>query len=1020
MTEPLSLPRTTSRGAVGARQLAAVQTFDVARLTNHAVPIVPGTFIAVSGQGPKGDSNGSGKTSFLAAVSILLADPQWRLDTQGGKSAAGVLFRPDSAGVDPAQQVRPATSGYIAGVFTERDAPLASAVTVWVRLATSGPYLQARWAAGVHLADAAEDARRDLQADELWHAVRGNGTLSARKMSEVLYGDAPRCLTYLDTPLRPAVPSLLSQQMTEMDPSDIGESLIALSGSKAHLDEEREQRGQMLLKQRERDEALEQAADLFLREEATLKGVGDRDGARAELAQAEEVWRRYLATRYVSALGEERVLAEQVTSALEYHEEAAEQTRLVEAKLTELRVRTDLATAEERARRNHDLAKIDTERLRQNRAEYVGQMTSLDAERVRLSPKLDAWDGSSAEDTLDALHEAVSRRSELAVRQQQATANVSSAEQSLRRAEAGRSGDAGRVIDVLAQAGMSGAALFDIIEMADDLRPTWEPRLWPWRDAVVVDHQRMSEAIAAVASVPGAQLIATDHMPDQPVNGVDCRMPVTGFLTELRVRVVDGADPVHVHDEALGLRIGSGFTEPVTGREALVERKRGELRQAREYLEEVEELLKLAVAAIKLAQSQHDAALAAEQLEVVDSKIHLVGVKIQELDDLLGPAIEQERQDRQVWEEAFRLLTGHAAQVALLQERLNGRQKDEKNRLDQLKAVRRKREDLQLERWRQLWGGDEQEAVDLLAEHPSSTADQIRVHAIEHLTRAVGFYGIDERDLDALSADLREAVIQRQALAADTTGRPPPVGLDAVAMPLRTRLDGLAGSDHVTRSRIEAQRAERTEILKDLDTQLADWKSRVTVIQDMIEQRVENILKRVGAAFNQLDMDRGGCGAEITFTSHRPDGPGEWAWDVVPRWRRSRSGAFVPYREVANGAQVKVYAVQLVLAALLSDIDTHGRVLVLDELGNSLGEVNRKDVLGALKRVAERQQVTILGTCQDSVLADAADVCGELMWFSHSSTANAYNHPTRVWGFDDNAERVDLTADWVRAGRGNG
>ncbi|MCX4755111.1 hypothetical protein [Kitasatospora purpeofusca] len=58
------------RGLVGDRQLVAVQTFDIARLTSHPVPIVPETFIAVSGLGPKEDSNGSGKTSFLIAVSL--------------------------------------------------------------------------------------------------------------------------------------------------------------------------------------------------------------------------------------------------------------------------------------------------------------------------------------------------------------------------------------------------------------------------------------------------------------------------------------------------------------------------------------------------------------------------------------------------------------------------------------------------------------------------------------------------------------------------------------------------------------------------------------------------------------------------------------------------------------------------------------------------------------------------------------------------------------------------------------
>ncbi len=70
-------------GVVGSRVLVAVQTFDIVRLTTHAVPIVPGTFIAVTGSGPDGDSNGSGKSSFLGAVSLLLGEPQWRLSSDG-------------------------------------------------------------------------------------------------------------------------------------------------------------------------------------------------------------------------------------------------------------------------------------------------------------------------------------------------------------------------------------------------------------------------------------------------------------------------------------------------------------------------------------------------------------------------------------------------------------------------------------------------------------------------------------------------------------------------------------------------------------------------------------------------------------------------------------------------------------------------------------------------------------------------------------------------------------------------
>jgi ABC-type antimicrobial peptide transport system ATPase subunit len=125
----------------------------------------------------------------------------------------------------------------------------------------------------------------------------------------------------------------------------------------------------------------------------------------------------------------------------------------------------------------------------------------------------------------------------------------------------------------------------------------------------------------------------------------------------------------------------------------------------------------------------------------------------------------------------------------------------------------------------------------------------------------------------------------------------------------------------------------------------------------------------------------------------------------------------VSYREVANGAQIKVFAIQLVLAALLADSSVPGRLLVLDELGNSLGDANRKDVLSALNRVATQQGVTILGTCQDSVIYDAADHCGEILWFSHASATDPYNQPTRAWGFDPEGQRVELIAPWLVEGR---
>lgn len=125
----------------------------------------------------------------------------------------------------------------------------------------------------------------------------------------------------------------------------------------------------------------------------------------------------------------------------------------------------------------------------------------------------------------------------------------------------------------------------------------------------------------------------------------------------------------------------------------------------------------------------------------------------------------------------------------------------------------------------------------------------------------------------------------------------------------------------------------------------------------------------------------------------------------------------ISYREVANGAQVKVFAIQLVLAALLAADGGTGRVLVLDELGNSLGDENRKDVLADLDEAARDQNVTIFGACQNSVIEDAAARCGQILWFSHASYTDAFNKPTRSWGFDDDGRRVDAMAPWLREGR---
>ena len=133
--------------------------------------------------GPDGDSNGSGKTSFQAAVSVLLGDPQWRLETNGGSFARELLFRPDAAGLSAAEKATSAPHGYIVGVFADPESPLESALTVWVKISSTAPYLQARCTPGLHVADADDDEERALQADALWQQLPKDQTISARNLA---------------------------------------------------------------------------------------------------------------------------------------------------------------------------------------------------------------------------------------------------------------------------------------------------------------------------------------------------------------------------------------------------------------------------------------------------------------------------------------------------------------------------------------------------------------------------------------------------------------------------------------------------------------------------------------------------------------------------------------------------------------------------------------------------------------------------------------------------------------------
>lgn len=1006
----------SERGIVEQRQLVAIQTFDVARLTTHAVEIIPGKFIAISGVGPKGDSNGSGKTSFLVAVSIVLADPQWRLDVNGGKFASGVLFKPDAAGIDPALKVTAAPYGYVVAVFTEPTTPIDSALTVWVRIASEAPYVQARWVGGIHVPDASSEDERALQADALWQALPADRTISAKRMAEELYGDAPRCLTYLDTSLRPRVPSLLSQQMTEMQPDEIGGSLIALAGLTSKLDEEERQRGEFLDQRKRMTQTEKDAEQAWKDEEAELAAVDARESARAALTDAESRWRLYLAKQYLHVLGQDRSAAELTPERTEIYEEAQSATKRLADQLADLRMVTDLTERERQAELRYDAADGRHRERTNARTGLDTRKSILIEERNGLLPQTERWNGLSVQDAERNLDEATAARSEATGRLDSAEGEVDLATKALQRAQDGRAGRAGALAERLAAAGVVGAAaLTDIVEVDEAARAEWEPRLWPWRDAVVVPAALPDQAHTILTEEPGAQIVIADSPADASsvLTGISYPAGLHDFLTSLQERLAFLSDPPRVSEDVLHSTTFGGFTEPTTGRDAHVRQARAELREAETRLELAQAVAKTGQARWLIADGQHAAATAAARLAEIAQLEGDIDEKIAALDTEIAAALAVRKAEKDRYEAARDQRVSHGTLIALAEAHVKEARRIEADCLKKVEDLRASREKLAVEAWRREWDSDEEQARLLLEAAPDLSAARPQTllrRASELLKDAMRSFLTDRDDVPE---DIAHAARQREQFAEQSPHEPPAITFAAIASPLTTRLDGHADRDLVTRARIETLRTTRRQAMEELRIEVDKGGGRLDTLQGMIERHIEGILRNVSQSLNRLSL----YGAELQVVSMRPEGAAGWRWEVTPKWRRSRSGGMVPYQEVANGAQVKVFAIQLVLAALLADTDTVGRVLILDELGNSLGEVNRKEVLGNLHAVAELQQVTIFGTCQDSVLPDAADHFGELIWFTHATTTDSYNQPTRMWGHDENGERVELTADWLTAGR---
>ncbi|SFN56716.1 hypothetical protein SAMN04489713_102429 [Actinomadura madurae] len=1007
--EPMVTARDTEN-VVGDRTLVAVQAVNISRLSTHPVPTVPGTLIVVAGQGPK-DSNGAGKSSFIAAITALLGDEQWRF-ASGARAVAELLFNAELAAQGDSQWAS-ADHGYIVGVFdyaepVEEDGE--TAVTVWLRVNADAPHLEIRWRQGVYLASAPSEADRVSLADRLWASLprsAGRRDLVAKDLSRVLYGGQVRCVSFLSTSVRSKVATnLLSQPLNEISPERIFSAIAALTGLDRELEAERTSRAEEHRERAKAAEAAERLAEWEREAAVLLKTFDRRDRARDEVAAALRHWRTRQARLLVDAAEADAAHAAEQERLHREGEELAAAAKAAEREIDQL---TGGALDEQLQEAGAVLAELKGQAAQLGADKAVAR-DRLDELRRRVSALEDRRreaDGRDAGKARAELAEAEALRDEAQQEYGMARGAVARAERSLAEAEAGES-SAPAQIRALAAEGIAAVGLLDAVELAEDVRERWEAALWPYREAVVVGTDDLDAAVAALKDLPGSMIVPADGDGALP-EGVGCERPLGRFFGALGG---DGA----------GVVIVGGFREPVTGRVARVQAARAAVEAAREALESARRATSDTAAEVALAARRLAGAQAAAELDEVRAAMTELREGLEELagsESRLGPRLGSA-------EQALRRLQAKADTRALETDRLRGRREAHERERD---AIRRtsseladRRAALGIGELEQEWGGSREGAAEWLSglddDEATWTPAEWWHTAEKHLSEALRRVFPDGTADEDMPEEVRFLLRQRAEGEGRRTDREQatfPRLVKAMEGYLRQQED----YERHQRRQIEVQLSARRADLEKAQKGATEAAGAAEAHRTALTAAIRSRLQRVSEEFEKLDVTYGGYGATLEFPT--PEQPGdpeqEWRWRVTPKWRRSDGQRYVPYNRRANTALMDEKAVKLVCAAALASSGGGRLCLVLDELGRNLGKEHRKEAVALFRKIGETHGITVIGALQDDMEPYAIDACGQYVKLRRSSDTMPYNEPPVVVGYDEHEARVRKLAEQVTAAR---
>lgn len=993
---------------VGDRVLIAVQAVNISRLSTHPVPTVPGTLIVVAGAGPK-DSNGAGKSSFIASITALLGDEQWRF-ASGAKAVAELLFNAELASGAGARQWASADHGYIVGVFAppglddpllpaaeadaESDAaPEAGedvaeeggelfdvpdtsrgALTVWLRVNQEAPHLEIRWRPGVHLAAAPSEAERVARADETWASLprsAGRRDVVARDLTRVLYGDRVRCVSFLSTSVRSKVATnLLSQPLNEISPERVFEAIAALTGLDAELEQEREARRDEHAKRVRAAEAADRLAEFESESKALLATFDRRDEARVRLAEALRCWRGRQARKLADAAGRDELLAAELERHGAAGEAAAEAVTVVKAEIATLKddtldrqvaqARKELAALQARA------ARLDADRaVAENSADELRGMIPGLEEARRFS------DGRDVPTAERELREAGLRLNQALKALGVADQEVASAQAALDDAEGG---PAAAQLDALAAAGVGATGLLDALDVAEQARDAaglGTLRGWPHEHAVIVDAGRLDDAARALAALPGSVLVS-----------------------------------------AAGVSVVGAFDGVATGREARIKAAEQRLNRARDVQESAAQAVRDEEEAVAQAQRRLEGARAGVRLAELEEKLAGRRARLAELNDAVAEVAPKVAEaERQAAALDFRART-RDMEIERLEGRRQRHEAERAQAREQEAKVAAEREALRLDALAADWGGTVETAREWVRALPEEerprTADEWWRLGERHLDQALrDTFPEDDAEIPE---ELRFLLTERGGSTAREQAT-----FSAVCGSLASYLRGQEEYERHQRRQIEAQVVSRQRDLAAAARGAEEAAQSTAVHRAALTAAIKARLTRVAEEFDRLDTSYGGYGATLEFPV--PPAPADpeqrWQWRVTPKWRRGEGQGFVPYNRRANTALMDEKAVKLVCAAAIASSGGGHLCLVLDELGRNLGKEHRREAVALFRRIGETYGITVIGALQDDMEPYAIDACGQYVKLRRSSDAMPYNEPPVIVGHDHHAERVRALAAYV-------